>query len=785
MSDKQNEIYSGIVKMYNGKFGFIEYYNGDIFFHKADLESNTQIEKGNEVSFKIISSKKKKDEFQASKIILTNSNRTTEEFEIFNKLKLGKILWHDYRGYGVIEYQNTEYFFRDDNINNKKYSNCYEGRKCIFKPYSKSYNHKAFDVFTISDSLFETLKSVIFEKTSFVETIKNEILSYSNVNGTSTFGEIIQLFDLLTYLKIDKSEITETIYCRSNSDMKFLFWYNSYSLNIELKYIAEIICDRYGQKLITLGIRKASFFDTEPFEPYRKIIISKILSQEKHEIVLNQLLQEFNTITSYWGEYDIIKLITELDSVSQEDKDFFYKSAYLKCDNSCKFRMWETGLVKDKDINLIAENLPYTIPEFIKIFDNSTNDEKFILLGKAIEKYHYKREELNSQELVNTFVTSEFFTKKIANSKLSENFYLSWYYNQKIINAQNIVNSFNPEDFIKFVQSFKEKGNLVTKIGQFYSELPMIFQLQLWLSDIFGELDYIRFTQVFHQLENEDKKLFNKKVKSLALEKQINSFLAQVPNAITVERKFDFIRYKCRWRNIYFKNQSIQIFINSTESTNDYPCIFSRKELNLLTQEYFKNKRIDDIIIDVDKTNSIKQITGLESIETQVIFAEVRKNVEVGSRHYVSNEEVIRLIHNVAERNKCIQFLNKQNSPFNVVDIQELVTEIYGGLQKDISFLYSIPDTKGNVYLIWESVEFEKSKATHIFKCDFNEVDDYIDLIKSFLETTVHSRSTLNSSEKEDAEIKNKLSYFGKINHDSKDYSVWEARIKNVLPFLN
>ena len=104
---------------------------------------------------------------------------------------------------------------------------------------------------------------------------------------------------------------------------------------------------------------------------------------------------------------------------------------------------------------------------------------------------------------------------------------------------------------------------------------------------------------------------------------------------------------------------------------------------------------------------------------------------------------------------------------------------------KDISFLYSIPDNKGNVYLIWESVEFEKSKATHIFKCDYNEVENYIDLIKSFLETTVHSRSTLNSSEREDAEIKSKLSYFGKINHDSKDYSVWEARIKNVLPFLN
>ena len=187
----------------------------------------------------------------------------------------------------------------------------------------------------------------------------------------------------------------------------------------------------------------------------------------------------------------------------------------------------------------------------------------------------------------------------------------------------------------------------------------------------------------------------------------------------------------------------------------------------------------------MDDSNNIKHIAGLESIETQIIFAEVRKNAEIGIRHNVSNEEVIRLIHNVAERNKCIWFLNKQESPFNVVDIQELVTEVNGGLRKDISFLYSIPDNNGNVYIIWESVEFEKSKATHIFKCDFCEVEQYINGIKTFLETTIHSRSVLNSNEKDNIALKNTLKYYGKIKHDSKDSTIWESRLRNTLPFLN
>ena len=98
--------------------------------------------------------------------------------------------------------------------------------------------------------------------------------------------------------------------------------------------------------------------------------------------------------------------------------------------------------------------------------------------------------------------------------------------------------------------------------------------------------------------------------------------------------------------------------------------------------------------------------------------------------------------------------------------------------------MYCIPDNDKYVYLIWESVEFEKSKATHIFKCNFMDVDNYVNLIKDFLETTIYSRTTLNSSEKEDVKIKNRLNYFGRINHDSKDYSVWEMRIKELLPFL-
>lgn len=367
-----------------------------------------------------------------------------------------------------------------------------------------------------------------------------------------------------------------------------------------------------------------------------------------------------------------------------------------------------------------------------------------------------------------------------------------------VINLFNILNALNHD--VSFIidhlysicsNDFKSKlwfENYITNyhsdVQNIYSNLNIGFKLSLWIWDIYGSLDYLEFSKHFHALDPEGKILFNKKVKEHAINEQIRSFINQIPNAILLLSNLNINQYKCKWRNIYFKQQKIQIFLSQNLSTNDYSCSFSRDELNLLTQEYFTNRRLDDIIVTVNHNNCIECIEGLDSIEKQINLVEVKKNDSIASRKKVSNEQVIRLIHNVGERNKCIRFLNEQNPRYNVVLIQELVTKEDGGLRKDASFLYCLPDNTDNIYMIWESAEFEKSKATHIFKCKTFEVENSIDIIKAFLESTIHSRTMLNSPNSYDIGQKSELNYFGRVIHDSKEYGIWEQRMKNTLPFL-
>jgi hypothetical protein len=411
------------------------------------------------------------------------------------------------------------------------------------------------------------------------------------------------------------------------------------------------------------------------------------------------------------------------------------------------------------------------------------NQDKLIILNKSLEKYNMK--DLLNVEQVSIFTNSDFYIDAIRTANIKDIFWILWFFNFDIISAVLISNEYTPKEFVEIIKKAKNKdGDYLSKIEPVYSELTAKFKMHLWLNDLFGILDYIEFSKSFHELNSDDKKLFNKKVKEHAQYEQVKAFIDQIPTADLVEEKYGRKKYRCKWRNIYFNYQRIQVFLNKKESTKDFYCFFSRHELNLLTQEYFSNRRLDDIIVTVNSDNSIETIEGLESIETQIIFAEIRKNGSIESRQKISSEEVIRMIHNVGERNKCIKFLNEQNSPYNVVDIQELVTEVYGGLKRDISFLYCLPDNNEYVYLIWESVEFEKSKATHIFKCRTFEVENYIDIIKKFLESTIHSRTKLNSSEKDDVDQKKELNYFGRVMHDSKEYHVWEDRMKNTLSFL-
>jgi cold shock CspA family protein len=347
-------------------------------------------------------------------------------------------------------------------------------------------------------------------------------------------------------------------------------------------------------------------------------------------------------------------------------------------------------------------------------------------------------------------------------------------------------------NFIEYVENYQwlacvKKYNLELYTILFeknYAKISKFDRLQLWLNNLNLHYNYLELVQSAWQLTNDQKKLFNKRVKEHAKEERLQKFFDQIPIAELIDETETTKTYKCKWRNLYYKNGSIQVFFDKTTSSEDYLWESAREEWNLLTQEYFNNRRIDDIITMVDNFNHISKITGLEDIEVKIIIAEVRKNGTTERKTSISSSQILRIIHNISARNQCINFLACQNSDYNVLDIQELVTDDYGSLRRDVSFIFPIPNGKGKVYLIWESAEFEKSKATHIFKCASEELEDMEFKIKDFIESNLRTRSRLNSVEFDDLKVKKELQYFCRVNHDSVEYQVWEHRMKEVLPFL-
>ena len=818
MENTKKDICSGKVKMFNGVFGFLDYSKGDIFFHKSAICDNSIIKIGDSVSFIIAQSSKKNGKLQAEDLSIIESNQISkkediqpqkvinstkyEKFESNKRsivLLIGKIKWYSVQNeYGVINANDSEYFFRKENINQFIQYNYNEENVCIFIADSSSYKKTASNVFKVTESDYLNFKPILSDFDLLSIEIGKKIDQLEKIVDKYRFNEAIQLIDILKLIEYKSNDIFDKFYEKCSSDFRFYLWYYNYTPIFESDYLTNLICDKsiHYNKII---LDKSNYNNTSSSYDQERIIQSlrlglyeKLFKSSDHKLLLDRILIELSkdpyyhysneTINEYRG-YDNIRIIAGIKNISQDDKDLFFKKTYEICVSSCKFDMWKNGYVKEKDVNIIADNLPYSLSEFAELFIMFENKDKLIILNKSLEKYN--AQDLLNVDKVSIFTNSDFFSDAINTANIKNLFWLLWFFKIDIISADMISNEFTPEEFVKIIQKAKNKDvDYLSKIETVYFELSSQFKLQLWLNNLYGNLNYIEFAKSFHELNSDDKKLFNKRVKEHAQYEQVKSFIDQIPTADLIEEKSGRKKYKCKWRNIYFNYQRIQVFLNKKESTKDFYCSFSRYELNLLTQEYFNNRRLDDIFVTVNFDNSIETIVGLDSIETQIIFAEIRKNGSIESRQKISNEEVTRMIHNIGERNKCIKFLNEQNSPYNVVDIQELVTEVYGGLRRDISFLYCLPDNYENVYLIWESVEFEKSKATHIFRCRTFEVENYIDIIKKFLESTIHSRSKLNSSEKDDVDQKKELNYFGRVMHDSKEYRVWEDRMKNTLSFL-
>jgi cold shock CspA family protein len=497
----------------------------------------------------------------------------------------------------------------------------------------------------------------------------------------------------------------------------------------------KIIFLKYAYQIAEINYIYKMFFEDCLFD----------VQKEKKETQLELLLQYVLTSPSYL-EYNLIKKITQSDKINELLKSDFLKLVYEQVGPECRCNMLIDGLrVLSKEDQ----------GELLQQLENLSQN-----LGKENWQYYWTIERVAQSNEIDEIVKTKFL-KFVYGSEIFL-WHLGKYYQRKKHNS-TLCNSL-------FENAFPN--------------IPKINRLRLWLDGLNPNYNYFEFMQAAWQLSNDERRLFNKRVKEYAKDEREQQFINQISKAELLEETENTKVYKCKWRNLYYKQGTIQVFIDKTTATEDYKWEPAREEWNLLTQEYFNNKRIEDIIVKIDNNNHILNIEGLDDIEIKIVVAEIRKNGTSERRTTISSSQLTKIIHNVAARNQCINFLASQNSQYNAVDVQELVTEQYGSMYRDVSFLFPISDGKENVYLIWESAEFEKSKATHIFKIREENLEEMEEKIKNFIETNYRTRSRLNSVEIDDLEAKQDLQYFGRVNHDSVEYQVWEDRMKSELLFL-
>ncbi len=492
------------------------------------------------------------------------------------------------------------------------------------------------------------------------------------------------------------------------------------------------------------------------------------LSEEIQVLLLKKYkFENENRINS---NYKQIKSISRSDKISNLAKTEFLYSIFDQLDIHFFYKM----VFVDKLIDIEKES-PTSQDELLQKY--------LIKIGSETHKFYYEIRSIIQTNPININVLDKFINSVFdrADNELRCKMIID-----KLIHI-NI-----DFDLLANISNYKLLSSIIKTNPEMYNNLfyntyfqiSKLDRLRLWLQKLNPYYNYIEFLQVAWQLSYDERRLLNLKIKEQAKDERLEKFLSQIPAVVLIEKTESTRTFKCKWRNLYYKNGSIQVFLNKTISTEDYHWSPAREEWNLLTQEYFNSRRIDDIIVTVNLNYFITKITGLENIEVKIVMAEVRKHGTTDKKTSISASQISRIIHNISARNQCINFLARQNFEYNVLDVQELVTDDFGSLRRDVSFIFPIPNRKGLVYLIWESVEFEKSKATHIFKCNEKDLERMEVKIKDFIEGNIRTRSRLNSAEAEDLEVKKELQYFCRVNHDSIEYQVWENRLREMLPFL-
>lgn len=795
-----NNKYKGTIKVFKETFGFITSVLGDTYFSTTGLcEDYESPHKGDEVEFEIEPSKYKIGANQACKVVLIKVCDTySKEISLQNdkaiykenddNREIGAIKWFEQiKGFGVISTVDAgEFFLRKEQVLSK--CNLENGDIVVF---TKVYDEKGRN---------------IAKKTRLVSRSSDFSLALKYLGCGDDV--IIEKYRISTSISLIESTYMVVLECAEYQNTKeqkhFLlnvaFWtrytedYQMYE-NAKKQFTNIMISESEIEDFIKYSCKKANN------NVKLKFLITGTI-QERTE-VQSELLIWF--IENNPFDYSKTKQIIQSGAIDDTIKVLFLKNSFEKAGLDYKYKM----LFDDCLIDMTKE----TVEKQTILLQNLIDS---ICESRLNSWQHEINEESRYQKIKQIFFDTE-IGNEVKSSCINYAFEKAtpeWQYRllfEDRLLKFNLLGCIKKYDLLHIIKRGKENF-YNEKFEETYPSVSKIDRLYLWLNELNSHYDYFEFIQVAWQLSKDERRLFNKRVKDQAKDERLQKFIQQIPTAKVIDITEDAIIYNCRWRNIYFKDGNIIIFLSKEVVTQTYTWNFAREEFNFLAQEFFNNRKLNDLIVKIrESDNYIIDIKGLDDLCEKIVFAEVQKNASINKRTEISSNTLTKLIHNVSVRNNCIKLLSAQDSQFKAIDIQEQVSEQYGSLRHDVSFLFPIPDGQGNVYLVWESPEIEKSKATHIFRCSEDIVETLEEKIKEFIESYACIRSKLNSySNQLEEKIENDITgvnhdfvdyevledkgkkikkevmpyYYTRVNHDSFDYKVWEDRMKEVMPFL-
>ncbi len=326
-----------------------------------------------------------------------------------------------------------------------------------------------------------------------------------------------------------------------------------------------------------------------------------------------------------------------------------------------------------------------------------------------------------------------------------------------------------------------------------FDNIEFVDNLRLWIFNLSDNFDFNHFCYYFFMLNRLEQWMFSKKANALMGEEIKQSMLRQrIPWQFSHKKDENIWIYEATWKSIWFENKKVKILTNEENSFSD-PFIweFSEYKFNFL-YDYIVGRRLEPLVIEFDIIEGkIVLIENLDALSEILFKAEIQRLVEKGDKEnldkLLSGELMkIPIPINSVLRNECLIYLNRlQLNGLEPTRLLERTINVNNrGLSFEQSFLYTIPLENDDFAIIWESLEIDKSKATHIFKCKIQDYKDIFSDIQSFLSSYTGVRSILNSKN-ELLERKANLGYYRKIDHDNFTFEKWKDKLHSVLPSLS